>query len=193
MINATVARRYAQALLESGRERGDLERLEADLVRVVSLLEQEPGLRKALQHPFIPKEEKKRLVEAAFRDQLSPVTLRLLTLLVEKKRVGQVEPILTEFKRLANESRSVMEAEAVVAKSLDDKLAADLRQRLREITGKRVELKVTVDQTLIGGIVLKVGDRRIDGSLRGRLARMREILKEGAFRPAGPGPEGGDS
>lgn len=181
MINQTVARRYAQALFDSGRESGNLDRLEADLADVVSVIEREPALKKALHHPLLPAEDKRKVIGALFGERLSPVTLQLLKLLLEKKRERELPAILDEFRRLVNAARNVMEVEAVVAKPLDDAILGTLRARLQEVSGKQVRLKVHVDPAILGGVLLKVGDRRIDGSLRGRLARMKQVLKEGSL------------
>lgn len=184
-MNETVARRYAQALFDSGRDHGNLDRLEADLAAVLAAMEQEPAMRKALFHPLISVEHKQRMIQDLFYDRLAPVTLRLLKLLVVKKRERQLEAILAEFRRLVNDARNVIEAEAVAARPLDEKVIGDLRSRLQEITGRQVNLRVAVDPSILGGLLLKMGDRRIDGSLRGRLSRMKETLKEGAIRIAG--------
>lgn len=177
-VVGSVARRYAQALFELGADHGALEELEADLARVVEILAQQPALRKTLSHPLISVEEKRRLVEELFGGQVGRRTMIFLGLLLEKKRERHLTAVLQEFRRLVNAARNIVEVEAVVASPLADPLLAELQRKLEDATGKRVSLKVSLNRSLLGGLVLQIGDRRLDGSLRARLESLRRSIRE---------------
>lgn len=191
MITHGVARRYARALFELGRDTGNLEALEADLASVVAVIEENARLRDALYNPLISLEEKVALVEAVFSRRLSTTGLQFCKLMVRKRRERHLPAVLSEFRRLVHEARGILEAEVRVAKPLGDELLRSLAARLEEVSGRRVSLHVRIDPTVMGGVVLQVGDKRIDGSLTGRLVRMRQALREGVLKPGGPDGSGG--
>lgn len=191
MIGRGVARRYARALFEMGRDAGNLDRLEADLDLAATALREDEALRQVLFNPLIGVEEKTGLIQSAFAGRLSEAGLRFFQFLVQKGRQHHLDAVLTEFRRLVHAERGIMEAEALVAKPLGQALERDLVRRLEEVSGKRVALRVRVEPALLGGIVLQVGDRRIDGSVAGRLAALRQAMKEGRLGGDGPSPDKG--
>lgn len=184
MIGQGVARRYAQALFELASERAVLEAVEADLEKVVTTIEKEPDLRKTLHHPLISVPEKTRLVEAVFGADLSGLALNFLRFVVRKKREAVLAAILDEYRRLVHAARGITDAQVVLAAPADEGRLAALREALERSTGRRVRLAVTVDPALLGGMVVQIGDRRIDGSLRGRLARLRQEIANAPIRGA---------
>ncbi len=190
MIGRGVARRYARALFELGRDSGTLDVLEADLESAAAALRESESLRQVLFNPLIGAEEKVKLTEAVFSGRLSDLGLHFCQLLVQKGRQHHLDAVLTEFRRLVHAERGVMEAEARVARPLSEALERDLIRRLEEVSGRRVALRVHVDPALIGGIVLQVGDRRIDGSVAGRLASVKQALKEGGLKSMRAGAAG---
>lgn len=181
-VTGSVARRYAQAFFDLGAEQGALEEQEADLARVVGTMAEQPALQKTLYHPLISAEEKRRLVDQLFGSQAGATTLNLVRLIIEKKRERLLPAILEEFRQLVNVARNVVEVEAVAASPLAEPLIGELRSKLEDATGKRVQVKVSVNPALLGGVVLQIGDRRIDGSVRGRLNSLRHSIKEARIR-----------
>lgn len=188
-LAGSVARRYAQALFDLGSENGALEDLEADLTRAAETISRHPVVQKTLYHPLISADEKRRLVEALLGGDVSPRALNFLRLILEKKREHHLPVILAEFRRLVNAARNVVEAEATVASPLGAPLLAELRSRLESVTGKRVNLKVSLNPGLLGGVVVQIGDRRYDGSLRGRLESLRQSIKESRVSGEGVRPQ----
>ncbi len=176
MIGQGVARRYAQALFELASDQGVLEQVEADLAGVVTTIENEPGLRKTLHHPLISVQEKTRLVEDVFGAEVTGLTRNLLRFVLLKKRERTLPAILDEFRRLVHAARNIADVRAVLAAPAGDEQLAALREDLERATGRKVRLAVTVDPSLLGGMVLQIGDKRIDGSLRGRLRRLRQEI-----------------
>lgn len=176
MIGQGVARRYAQALFELASEQALLEAVEADLDRAVTTIEKEAELKKTLHHPLISVPEKTRLVEDVFGAEVSGLTLNFLRFVVRKKREPALAAILDEYRRLVHAARGITDARVVLAAPAAEGRLAALRDALERSTGRRVHLSVTVDPALLGGMVLQIGDRRIDGSLRGRLRRLRQEI-----------------
>lgn len=172
-----VARRYAQAAFEVARERGQVEGWLEELERLVDLLEgTEAGA--FLAAPQVPFEAKQQFVDQALAGFL-PEVRNLVLLLVRRRRIRLLRRIFEEFSRLANEYRGVVVAEVTSAVPLEDADKAVVIRQLSELTGKRVILRTHVDPSILGGLIVRVGDKLIDGSVRTRLERLRETLIRG--------------
>lgn len=178
MIGHGVSRRYAKALFEIGREQDALDDIERELTEVDATIAGEKEARDALFHPLIPVEEKVQLVERLFKGRVGPVTLNFLKLLVEKKRERYLSSILTEYKELVARAKKILKVEAVFAREPRPDVVAGVKERLAAVTGNQIDLRVTVEPRLIGGLVLRVGDKRLDGSIRTRLEVLRQRIKE---------------
>ncbi len=185
MKGGSVARRYARALHELATARGAADETERELTWVAEKLEGEPELRRLLASPLVPVGEKKRIAVEAFSGFLSPLTLDFVLLLLDKKREAYFPAVLREFRRLVDAAANVADVELVLASPADEPFLQEFAQRLQEATGRRVRLRSSVDPGLIGGLVLRIGDRRIDGSLRGRLARLRAFIASAPTTPGG--------
>lgn len=172
-----IARRYAQAAFEVARERGQVEGWLNELERLVELLEgTEAGA--FLAAPHIPFEAKQQFIGQALAGFL-PEVRNLVLLLVRRQRIRLLRRIFEEFSQLANEYRGVVVAEVTSAVPLEDADKAVIIRQLSELTGKRVILRTHVDPAILGGLIVRVGDKLIDGSVRTRLERLREALIRG--------------
>ncbi len=172
-----IARRYAQAAFEVARERGQVEGWLNELERLVELLEgTEAGA--FLAAPHIPFEAKQQFIGQALAGFL-PEVRNLVLLLVRRRRIRLLRRIFEEFSQLANEYRGVVVAEVTSAVPLEDADKAVIIRQLSELTGKRVILRTRVDPAILGGLIVRVGDKLIDGSVRTRLERLREALIRG--------------
>lgn len=179
MIGQTVARRYARAFFDLAKDQDAVAKYGDDLTLVVEAMGWEPALKRALHNPLVAVEDKKTLFQQAFGASVSETTLRFLYFLLDKGREQVLEAVLDEYRRLVNGYQNLVDAEAISAFALSEQMVNDLRQGLQKALGKEVNLKVSVDASLLGGLVLQVGDRRIDGSLRGRMRAMRLAIREG--------------
>ncbi len=179
MIGQGVARRYAKALFEIGRDSQMLDQLEKDLALVNQTFSEHKEARDVLLHPLIPVEDKAKLVEGLFKDKVAPVALDFVKMLVEKKREGHLGAIFSEFRILVNREKRVVEVKVSVARQPSQALLDSIKEGLTRVAGSKVDLRVDVDPKLIGGMVLRMGDRRIDGSIRNRLEMLREQIREG--------------
>ncbi|HWC13308.1 MAG TPA: ATP synthase F1 subunit delta [Actinomycetota bacterium] len=165
---------YAEALFKVVQAEGELDRVEDELFRFGKLLEQNHELKQALSDQGIDKEQREKVLEELLVDKVSPHTLGLLSFIVTQGRARQLPQILEQVSQLAADARQMVVAEVRTAVPLDDKQQADLAVSLSKATNKRVTVKVIVDPSVLGGVVAKVGDTVIDGSIKHRLDQLKE-------------------
>ena len=176
MISRSVVRRYAAALLQSAWAENAVELVESDLGLVGCVLESNPELKDALFNPLLPGSRKQEIVRLIFQDKISDLTLSYLNLLIEKRREEAILWTEEEFVRLANERRGIVEAKVVSTVPLTEADAAALGAKLTAATGKRVRLSLETDSGLIAGVTVRIGDRVMDGSVKGYLGKLREEM-----------------
>ena len=180
MKNLSIARRYAKALLLIGKEDGQAETYKEELSGVVSLMAGEAALAQAISNPLYDTAGRKKVLEAVIgKLNLSEVMRTFLLLLFDKGRFGFLQNISDFYQKLADELRGVVRATLTSATALSDDMADKIRAALSKMTGKEVQLAVTHDPKLIGGIVTRIGDLVLDGSIRTQLLNMKESLKRG--------------
>lgn len=168
---------YAEALFTVVKAEDDLERVEDELYRFGKLLESNNDLKQALSEPNVDLSQRVKVIEDLLAGKVSPHTLGLVTFVVAQERGRQLPQILEELSELAAEARKSVVAEVRSATPLDNKQRNALAKALGDATGKKVEVKVLVDPSIIGGIVAKIGDTVIDGSVKRRLQQLREQVK----------------
>lgn len=179
MSDLAISRRYALALSETAGEKDRTERIDEDVDLVRESLDSSPELERFFQSPVVPREKKSAVIRELFGPRVHKSTLDFLLLLVEKRREGMVRRILAAYRELRDEQQGFV---AVVARSARP-IGPEEKQRLVDsvsrITGSRVRLETQVDESLLGGIVLRVGDTVYDGSVTNKLAALRERLRAG--------------
>jgi F-type H+-transporting ATPase subunit delta len=175
--DVAAARRYARALLEVSFASGDGDpgALRRELQGAAATLEAQHDLAEALASPAVPGDAKRRLVDAVWREG-SPLLRRLLSLLVERGRMGLLPALAAAYGELWNAARGVMPAEATSAVALTDEQHAQVERALGRATGRDVELKASVDPEVLGGLLVRVGGIVYDGTVRGRLRALRERM-----------------
>jgi F-type H+-transporting ATPase subunit delta len=170
----TAARRYADAALEIGRADNTLETWERDLAALSEALADE-RLRRLVEHPAIPFAEKEKVLRRVVKG-VSPEPLALALLMIRRGRPGAIEAMVERFNELLRRERGISLAEVRTVLPLDDEQRTAIAERLRALTGDRVEMNEKVDESLIGGISVRIGDRLYDASVRSRLERLRARL-----------------
>ena len=170
----TVARRYADAAFEIGRADGTLETWERDLATLQGALSDEQ-LRRLVEHPAVAFADKEKVLRQVLRD-VADEPLALALLMVRRGRPGAIDAMVERFGELVRRERGISLAEVRTALPLDDEQRTAIAERLRVLTGDRVEMNEKVDETLIGGISVRIGDRLYDASVRSRLERLRARL-----------------
>ena len=165
---------YATALFEVARAEGSLERVEAELYEVARAIERNDDLRSRLTDQALPVEIRQGIVEDLLQGRTQPVTAALVSFVVGAGRARDLPTIVDQMVQRVAEERSLAVAEVVSAIPLNEEQMSRLSQALSARTGKKVSVKVSVDPSILGGIVATVGDTVIDGSVRRRLEQLRE-------------------
>jgi F-type H+-transporting ATPase subunit delta len=178
-VPPSVARRYARALFDVATEKG-AEAAERQLRETVALLEGHPELRRALLHPAVSAEKKKKLVSAIWKDP-DPLFSRLLNLLIDGDRLSILPELHAAFVDIWNAHRGIVAAEAVSAAPLAPPQEKALADAARQLAGREVSITTSVDPALLGGVLLRMDGRTYDGTIRAKLRALRTRLSEGAL------------
>lgn len=180
MINNTIARRYAKALVQLGSEGGLIDRFREELAVVDGLFSGNAELRAAFANPAITLEQKKGIMKGLVEKvQSSELVANFLLLLVDKNRVAFLDQIVQTYEKLADEHTGVIRPVIKTAFALDSSQVAAIQGALEKSSGKRVLPQVVVDATLMGGIVTQIGDTAFDSSVKTQLKRIQDILQKG--------------
>jgi F-type H+-transporting ATPase subunit delta len=170
-------RGYARGVFEMARGEGVLERVEDELLAISRAFETSPELRSNLTDPQLPLEKKQGIVDELIGGRASSLTVGLVQLLVSQNHASELPSIASAVAEAAASSRDKAVAEVRSAVPLDDATVQRLTSSLGRATGKNVEVKVVVDPSVIGGIVARVGDTVIDGSIAKRVDSARQAVK----------------
>lgn len=176
MREPTIARNYAQALLEAGREAGDLELHGELLAAVAGALEAEPNLRLALELPRIRKEVKLDLIARALGDVTPRTFVRFLQAVITRGRQSLLPAMSEQYQQLVDREFNRIHAGLTLAREPDDGLVRLIAERLSVLLKQDVVPHVRTRPALLGGIVIRVGERVYDGSLRRRLRALRRAM-----------------
>jgi len=178
--NLAIARRYARALLLIGKEDGNAETYREELEGVANLISGNDELEQAISNPLYDAAGRKKVLETLIvKIDVSVVMRSFLLLLFDKGRIGFVASISDFYQKLADELKGVARASLVSATELSSEAVEKIRATLSQKTGKDIILDVEQDPGLIGGIVTRMGDLVLDGSIKTQLLNMRESLKRG--------------
>jgi F-type H+-transporting ATPase subunit delta len=176
----TAPRRYAEAAFEIAQRDGTVERWRSELEAASAIVGDERALR-ALANPSVPIDQRSVAVAALLQGIASDPVQNLIQLLLRRGRIEGLPRVAAEFRRLDDRRQGITHATATSAAPLTPDEVQALTERLERSTGGRIALDVQVDPSLLGGLVVRVGDRMIDGSVRGRLERLRNQLISGAL------------
>lgn len=178
MIEGLVAKRYAKALFEVANERKMLDQVEQDLNLIVRIMKDTEGFLTFFRHPKISTDVKKELVTSVFQKQISTISQNFLFQLIDNQRIEYAEEILFQYVILANEARKVVDIEAVTAVELEESDKNSIIQMFSKKMNKTVRLTNVIDPSILGGMIVKMGDRLYDGSLSSQLNMMKKNLLE---------------
>jgi len=177
LIAGSVAKRYAKALVDVAASGNELEIVRQELSDVAALLREHRELQRFLVNPSILRRDKVRILEEIIaRLSLRPLTKSFLRILQQAGRLQALEGVLRAYETMVDERLGRVKAVVTTAAPLEGEAHERLRQRLAEMTGKTVYLEVQLDTGLLGGLVTQIGSQVYDGSLRTRLARLRQEL-----------------
>ena len=174
-----VAERYAQSLFELARDNGSVDETETELKGFRQLIDENADFRYLVESPAFTSSEQSRAI-AAIVDAVKPsqLTGNFLKVVAGNRRLFALPQIITHFRTLAAAHRGEVEASVVSAHALTDEQRADLGRALGSYSGKTVTMRESVDPAILGGLVVKIGSRQVDTSLRTKLNSLKLALKE---------------
>ncbi len=176
MLNIQLASKYATAIFEIAREEKNLDGYGKDLAKVRDDIFSIPEAVKFFQNPLVPNQAKKDLLTRAVGKEVSATAMNFLMLLVDKKRIGVFNEIFDIFTSLKNKEQGVLIADVTSAFPLSKKQQDALIKKLTTLTGRKIQVRTHKDTSILGGLILKIGDKRIDGSAAGRLRALQNSL-----------------
>jgi F-type H+-transporting ATPase subunit delta len=177
-IQASLAGRYAIALFELAREEKKLDAVAASLGGVRRALAESDEFRALTTSPLIGRDEAQRAVAAASAAMdLDPITTNFLGVLARNRRLAQLEGVIRAFSLLAARHRGEITAEVTSAHKLDEGQVDAIKANLRTRMGRDIAVDLNVDPAILGGLVVKIGSRMIDGSIRTKLNTLAQAMK----------------
>ena len=177
MTNNEYSRRYSQSIFRMALEQKDLNRWQSDLRKVAALMK-DNALFSLIANPKITGEEKMRTLTQRLGD-VNPLAIKLVLLLAAKGKLAALDDVAEEYQAMVDNYRGIEGteiAEVTTAIPVDNDYQLKIAQRITEIIGKPVLLRLKVDPAILGGIIIRVGDKLIDGSIRSKLAALRKDL-----------------
>lgn len=176
---ASVPGRYASALFELAEEQAELEKVESDLMAIEAMLKESADLQRMVRSPVFSADEQTQALEALLeRAGIGGLTLNFMKLITRNRRLFAAPEMIRAFRTLAARSRGEMEADVTSAANLNDGQLQTLKETLKASIGKDVQINAKVDPSLLGGLIVKVGSRMIDSSLRTKLSTLKMRMKE---------------
>ena len=173
-----LAGRYATAAFDLASEERAVETLSADLTSLRTALENSPDLARLVRSPIFSREDQARAMDAILAQaKATPLTRKLVLLLAHKRRLFMLADVIRAYEAVLARHRGEIAADVTAARQLTDDETAELRRVLKEKLGREPRLTMRVDPKLLGGLVLKVGSRMIDSSLRTKLDGLRAAMK----------------
>jgi F-type H+-transporting ATPase subunit delta len=175
-----IARRYAKALIQVAAGQGTVEQYFSELEAFSKALVPGEEAAEFFEVPSYGIEAKREIVkELASRLGASRTIRDFMLLLLDKKRLDQLDAILESYRSFADEAAGILRSAVISAVPLSEEQVAELRRTLEKATGKKVILSVSADPRLIGGVVTRIGDKVFDGSIRTQLTKIQDILQKG--------------
>lgn len=174
-----MAGRYATALFALAREANAVDAVKADLDRFAALIAESPDLLRLIRSPVFSADEQSQALSAVLRRAgIGGLAEKFLKLVTANRRLFAVRDMLKAFRELVADQKGEATAEVTVAEALKDDHVAALKSALKAVSGKDVDLHVKIEPAILGGLVVKLGSRMVDTSLRTKLNAIRQAMKE---------------
>lgn len=181
MASTKLARVYAKALIDQAQEQNELDAIRQDMQLIRQVLADNSDLRVAFASPVIKEQTKQKIFEELFKSQISKLTLHFGVLVVGKGRAQDMDAIAQAVQEGYREIKGIERARVTTAYELSQKELDSLRKKLADLTGKQIELENSISETIIGGMIVRVGDRQYNGSVANELARLRRDFKKNQY------------
>lgn len=178
-ITSGVAGRYALALFELAEEAGSLDEVRADLNGLGSALKTSDDLKRLVANPVFSREDQGRAMAAVLdKAGANALTKNFIALVARKRRLGMLKDMIKAYDTLLADKRGEVTAEVTSAHKLKAEQIKKLKAALKASLGREVQVETSIDQSLLGGLIVKVGSRMIDSSLRTKLSKLKIAMKE---------------
>jgi F-type H+-transporting ATPase subunit delta len=182
LTGSKISKRYAKALLSLGQEDGNYAEYGENLKEFAELCADNPEFSKVIGNPVFSVEDRKKVLDDILeRSAFADYVKNFLRLLLDKNRIGGIGDVSAYYMRLTDELSNIIRAEIITARPLKEEVMDKLDGVLSKITSKTVKATVEEDESLIGGLVVKIGDLVLDGSVRAQLEGLKESLKRGEY------------
>lgn len=178
MAGAGAARRYAQAAFDIAKEQKELDRWERDLNQLSQVLTG-AAVAEFFDNPVVPIAAKQEAIETALPGEDQRYIRNLALLLLERGRISQLPDVVSDFHSLVLQERGIAIARVTTAVPMSTEEQGQLQERLSKMVGKTIELRPSVDPNIIGGLIVRIGDDLIDGSIRTQLSQLRQQMVNG--------------
>ena len=173
-----IANRYAEALFQLSEEENITKEIYNELHDVVEVIKNNKELDNVLKSPLVAKAEKVQLIETLFNNKINNNLKNFLKILVEKGRISSLKSIELTFKELLNDKHNIIEGTVISAIALTEKQVKELEEKLSKKYNKNVTLENEVDQSILGGVLVRLGNTQIDGSVKTRLNNIKDQLTQ---------------
>jgi F-type H+-transporting ATPase subunit delta len=190
MTRSGIAQRYAKALLQAALSAGKADEVFDDVQGLIALQSRDPSMRNFLFSPQVATEAKHALIDKVLKGRASDLTVEFLHILVDKKRIMFVADIAQAYILLYEKEKGIIEVTAITAVPLEDRLREKLLRTLESQTGKSIRLTHEINPHILGGMIVRMEDKLIDGSVRFQLEQLRRHLRETKVIRAGEAPHG---
>lgn len=176
MLSAQLAKKYARAIFELASEENKLGEYGDELKMVAETVAGHEALKAFIGNPQVKSEAKKEILSKLFQEDTTKRIFHFLMLLVDKRRESLIGEIAKEYKALSNEAQNVVEAKITVASALSEAQEKRLIEKLEKTMGKTVVVEKKIDRSILGGVVVRIGDKLIDGSVTRRVKALKTQL-----------------
>ena len=172
-----LAKRYSDAIIQVAAGKGQLDEICSDLRNISESLSEVKELADFLSHPVIPLNEKKETAKSVFEGKVQQDSLNLIYILLEKNKINLLDTILYCFESSMDEAKNILKVGVVSAVEIDEDLKARLKEKLEQKLNKEVKFDYEINPDIIAGIVLKIHDKTIDGSMSARLEGFKKSVR----------------
>lgn len=181
MHESRVASRYAKSLLDLAQEKGILEQVQKDMAMFSKLCQENPELARAFKNPIIDHSKKLAILDSLLKGRVNDMTLAFFKIISQKNREAYLFHIAKEFLRQYRVYKGIESAEVVTTFPLTDAQRTSFVNLIAGATGKKVELQEKINDEIIGGYILNIGDRQIDESIKSKIQKLKTKFKENPY------------
>lgn len=181
MKQTKAAIRYAKSFLSLSKEQGTMEATREDMELVKTAISESKDLRMLLSSPIIKADKKLKIVQSVFAGKIGEFTMKFLGVIISKGRDSIISEIAHEFVELCKIDNGISDAHVTAAHPLNDEQRAQVREMAQKIKPGKIEITETIDESLIGGFIIRIGDQMIDTSLKKQLRNARQEFTDSSY------------